>query len=154
MITETRGPDLSGGCRTPDRMTVAEANPSRSAHVRSVAREGRSGGRRGGRRTAARRARRLARPWRASGSRWQPASHSFHARTNIRRSSPAKRSRTRSAIRSAQKPKVSALALTKIRAPSPSRAVASQPRSEEHTSELQSQFHLVCRLLLEKKKKN
>src|SRR5689334_24192564 len=28
-----------------------------------------------------------------------------------------------------------------------------QRRSEEHTSELQSQFHLVCRLLLEKKKK-
>src|SRR5689334_24674936 len=28
-----------------------------------------------------------------------------------------------------------------------------RPRSEEHTSELQSQFHLVCRLLLEKKKK-
>src|SRR5438309_2454337 len=27
-----------------------------------------------------------------------------------------------------------------------------QGRSEEHTSELQSQFHLVCRLLLEKKK--
>src|SRR5438309_4025069 len=26
-------------------------------------------------------------------------------------------------------------------------------KSEEHTSELQSQFHLVCRLLLEKKKK-
>src|SRR5689334_24784691 len=26
-------------------------------------------------------------------------------------------------------------------------------RSEEHTSELQSQFHLVCRLLIEKKKK-
>src|SRR5689334_24710252 len=26
-------------------------------------------------------------------------------------------------------------------------------RSEEHTSELQSQFHLVCRLLLEKKNK-
>src|SRR5438309_5439609 len=25
-------------------------------------------------------------------------------------------------------------------------------RSEEHTSELQSQFHIVCRLLLEKKK--
>src|SRR5689334_24754017 len=31
---------------------------------------------------------------------------------------------------------------------------ASAPlRSEEHTFELQSQFHLVCRLLLEKKKK-
>src|SRR2546427_7464620 len=27
-------------------------------------------------------------------------------------------------------------------------------RSEEHTSELQSQSHLVCRLLLEKKKKS
>src|SRR5690625_7126276 len=28
-----------------------------------------------------------------------------------------------------------------------------EPRSEEHTSELQSRGHLVCRLLLEKKKK-
>src|SRR5687768_17917482 len=28
-----------------------------------------------------------------------------------------------------------------------------QSRSEEHTSELQSRLHLVCRLLLEKKKK-
>src|SRR5262245_64062071 len=31
---------------------------------------------------------------------------------------------------------------------------ASPTRSEEHTSELQSLRHLVCRLLLEKKKKN
>src|SRR2546422_1952999 len=30
---------------------------------------------------------------------------------------------------------------------------SSTPRSEEHTSELQSRLHLVCRLLLEKKKK-
>src|SRR2546429_7204202 len=30
----------------------------------------------------------------------------------------------------------------------------SSSRSEEHTSELQSRLHLVCRLLLEKKKKN
>src|SRR3712207_8050707 len=30
---------------------------------------------------------------------------------------------------------------------------ASPPRSEEHTSELQSRQYLVCRLLLEKKKK-
>src|SRR5439155_22576615 len=29
---------------------------------------------------------------------------------------------------------------------------SSSPRSEEHTSELQSRGHLVCRLLLEKKK--
>src|SRR2546430_9455119 len=32
------------------------------------------------------------------------------------------------------------------------RIVAEQKRSEEHTSELQSQSNLVCRLLLEKKK--
>src|SRR2546429_4193122 len=35
----------------------------------------------------------------------------------------------------------------------PGRSIASEPRSEEHTSELQSRLHLVCRLLLEKKKK-
>src|SRR2546430_8657660 len=33
------------------------------------------------------------------------------------------------------------------------RAAADPHRSEEHTSELQSQSNLVCRLLLEKKKK-
>src|SRR5438309_8036613 len=32
--------------------------------------------------------------------------------------------------------------------------IADSDRSEEHTSELQSQFHLVCRLLLEKKNIN
>src|SRR2546429_5750174 len=31
--------------------------------------------------------------------------------------------------------------------------ITAEPRSEEHTSELQSRLHLVCRLLLEKKKK-
>src|SRR2546422_2569436 len=36
-----------------------------------------------------------------------------------------------------------------LRSAPPSRTV----RSEEHTSELQSRLHLVCRLLLEKKKK-
>src|SRR2546422_1856064 len=30
---------------------------------------------------------------------------------------------------------------------------STETRSEEHTSELQSRLHLVCRLLLEKKKK-
>src|SRR5438309_5532911 len=57
--------------------------------------------------------------------------------------------------------------LPRLTAPSPSppadysaagsyRAAERPPapaRSEEHTSELQSQFHLVCRLLLEKKKR-
>src|SRR5690625_6387182 len=41
--------------------------------------------------------------------------------------------------------------------PSPAKAPRTSPiapRSEEHTSELQSRGHLVCRLLLEKKKKN
>src|SRR2546426_7525066 len=32
-------------------------------------------------------------------------------------------------------------------------ALVTEPRSEEHTSELQSPCNLVCRLLLEKKKK-
>src|SRR2546429_4716395 len=32
-------------------------------------------------------------------------------------------------------------------------SIMAAPRSEEHTSELQSRLHLVCRLLLEKKKK-
>src|SRR2546422_5512474 len=37
--------------------------------------------------------------------------------------------------------------------PSVWRKIRSAHRSEEHTSELQSRLHLVCRLLLEKKKK-
>src|SRR5207248_11631649 len=36
----------------------------------------------------------------------------------------------------------------------PHRLLRSDGRSEEHTSELQSPYDLVCRLLLEKKKKN
>src|SRR5207253_8255517 len=36
----------------------------------------------------------------------------------------------------------------------PERGRELRTRSEEHTSELQSRGHLVCRLLLEKKKKN
>src|SRR5260221_928616 len=38
--------------------------------------------------------------------------------------------------------------------PDPATLRALAPRSEEHTSELQSHSDLVCRLLLEKKKKN
>src|SRR5699024_12437571 len=50
--------------------------------------------------------------------------------------SPARPSRTSSLLRLRRSPATP---------PSP-------PRSEEHTSELQSRFDLVCRLLLEKKK--
>src|SRR5438552_16926975 len=38
--------------------------------------------------------------------------------------------------------------------PDDKRVAVDTHRSEEHTSELQSPDHLVCRLLLEKKKKN
>src|SRR2546429_2540492 len=53
---------------------------------------------------------------------------------------------------------------SQVRIPSSARAtrgmhpaiadIDASSRSEEHTSELQSRLHLVCRLLLEKKKKN
>src|SRR2546422_6576716 len=39
------------------------------------------------------------------------------------------------------------------RSPSHASVTSNRARSEEHTSELQSRLHLVCRLLLEKKKK-
>src|SRR5689334_24780023 len=42
---------------------------------------------------------------------------------------------------------------TRCGRPATARRATSTARSEEHTSELQSQFHLVCRLLLEKKNK-
>src|SRR2546422_4621532 len=40
-----------------------------------------------------------------------------------------------------------------VRGPASPRRRGQAARSEEHTSELQSRLHLVCRLLLEKKKK-
>src|SRR5687768_18341992 len=42
--------------------------------------------------------------------------------------------------------------LSHFPAPAAQSAVGRLARSEEHTSELQSRLHLVCRLLLEKKK--
>src|SRR5688572_31788501 len=47
----------------------------------------------------------------------------------------------------------SPLASIGLRIEAASMAPSAAPRSEEHTSELQSQSNLVCRLLLEKKKK-
>src|SRR2546422_3011543 len=44
-------------------------------------------------------------------------------------------------------------ATTMITLAARSTSVCVRRRSEEHTSELQSRLHLVCRLLLEKKKK-
>src|SRR3712207_8811383 len=53
-------------------------------------------------------------------------------------------------------PPLSYRAAPPLRAPAPRHRQAApggQARSEEHTSELQSRQYLVCRLLLEKKKK-
>src|SRR5205809_3698253 len=51
-------------------------------------------------------------------------------------------------------PLVVVMALLKLRLDGRPPHLALVARSEEHTSELQSRLHLVCRLLLEKKKKN
>src|SRR5215203_4310998 len=44
--------------------------------------------------------------------------------------------------------------VTIVASPGLSNVIRAEGRSEEHTSELQSRQYLVCRLLLEKKKKN
>src|SRR5437899_9941307 len=49
-------------------------------------------------------------------------------------------------------PTGSAMNAATVSAPASSIACSSAARSEEHTSQLQSLRHLVCRLLLEKKK--
>src|SRR3712207_7304363 len=49
---------------------------------------------------------------------------------------------------------VRAVAGTALGAPTAAERLPLVDRSEEHTSELQSRQYLVCRLLLEKKKKN
>src|SRR2546427_5407293 len=62
------------------------------------------------------------------------------------------RSRRASRSRSKCRPSVSAIRPLSA-TPGTSRTRSWAKRSEEHTSELQSQSNLVCRLLLEKKKK-
>src|SRR2546429_6354720 len=74
--------------------------------------------------------------------------------TTLFRSRVRPRCRTPAAVR--QSPRRTLLA-RQLRAPYAGEGVRSQHstpklRSEEHTSELQSRLHLVCRLLLEKKK--
>src|SRR5688572_31038684 len=62
-------------------------------------------------------------------------------------------SRTRRAPRQSSAAMRSSQWLTRADLPMPPKATKVRTRSEEHTSELQSQSNLVCRLLLEKKKK-
>src|SRR5215813_9432724 len=64
----------------------------------------------------------------------------------------AGQNRAKIARRAPARPNSKSLHLLASRAP-PFRAGCPGPRSEEHTSELQSRPHLVCRLLLEKKKR-
>src|SRR2546429_1536996 len=66
--------------------------------------------------------------------------------TTLFRSSPRKRMRPERTGRSP------VMLSTMVVRPAPLRPTSE--RSEEHTSELQSRLHLVCRLLLEKKKKS
>src|SRR3712207_7683164 len=67
------------------------------------------------------------------------------ARADTVRSAPGRRR--------AQAPPTSGVG-SRFRSPGRRSARAFLQRSEEHTSELQSRQYLVCRLLLEKKKKN
>src|SRR5437867_10411123 len=60
---------------------------------------------------------------------------------------------SRTATATASTPSFSASAPTAVATAPGVSAVANPQRSEEHTSELQSPYDLVCRLLLEKKKK-
>src|SRR2546429_4365047 len=70
---------------------------------------------------------------------------SYWCRRNDRRGHGWRRSSSNS-FRSQQTQFASARACSTVM------GVSTRTRSEEHTSELQSRLHLVCRLLLEKKK--
>src|SRR5258707_10531033 len=63
------------------------------------------------------------------------------------------RSRRHDAAGSGRHLRVAAARLARAQEDRADRARRTEPRSEEHTSELQSRQYLVCRLLLEKKKK-
>src|ERR1041385_8253794 len=77
------------------------------------------------------------------------AASSTRTKNTIRCTFPAPRRRRRTWCR----PRLSICSITATCAGSPRKNwLAPCTRSEEHTSELQSRLHLVCRLLLEKKK--
>src|SRR2546429_4207786 len=66
--------------------------------------------------------------------------------------SPSPRARLRTCRRS-PRPRLPRLPHALLPLPPRLPRLRAQKRSEEHTSELQSRLHLVCRLLLEKKNK-
>src|SRR2546422_3485971 len=71
-------------------------------------------------------------------------------RSNFARTRPRAWRQKRSAICTACPPPTGSRAASRRAARDP--VGGGHARSEEHTSELQSRLHLVCRLLLEKKK--
>src|SRR2546422_1703074 len=62
--------------------------------------------------------------------------------------------RSREGARLLERPRIALEPLGGRLVPALHAVAAQRVRSEEHTSELQSRLHLVCRLLLEKKKKH
>src|SRR5207244_5895421 len=93
-----------------------------------------------------------------TGSAWPPASATLGRAVRLSLSARASMRRSSSSARSGSGPP-ERRARSRLRAalPRPPRARSERDivvRSEEHTSELQSPDHLVCRLLLEKKKLN
>src|SRR5262245_64364012 len=80
---------------------------------------------------------------------------SLHDALPIFRSLPSYRAPHRAVLPSGANAALRLVCRSKHFSSSPaSRSHSRTVRSEEHTSELQSLRHLVCRLLLEKKKKN
>src|SRR5687768_18371547 len=81
---------------------------------------------------------------------------SLHDALPILRSAPRRKPRPTFAstggMRSSPSSVLMSIASVPDNAPIATIGVLFIPRSEEHTSELQSRLHLVCRLLLEKKK--
>src|SRR5690348_18444371 len=78
---------------------------------------------------------------------WKPSTRELH-------SFPTRRSSDLSSAAKQMRPAMLSSVCARSWADSPGRAHLSNcERSEEHTSELQSPVHLVCRLLLEKKKR-
>src|SRR5699024_12451240 len=82
-------------------------------------------------------------------SRHLPVLHSFPTRRSSDLPSPTGRGPSARAERTTGEPQRMSHPPSQ---PSADLGRAAVPRSEEHTSELQSRFDLVCRLLLEKKK--
>src|SRR5687768_18190103 len=73
--------------------------------------------------------------------------------TTLFRSPPLPRPSDPTPLRRRSRPALAALRTSHSHRAGSYGTALSHPRSEEHTSELQSRLHLVCRLLLEKKNK-